>query len=182
MAGWWRWVAASAEMWEPKERAQKTSIQRYSKRAVKGNTQIKPQMNECTEKLTRQATLKHKVWWATKANFINFTTRRSEAVGCSHESRRSSNAQKTARADFWVRQNQMPSERVESSFQPTLTGLSECPIKCPYPHNYRLIGCWNWKATHVWYSSLEKLLEQKKICYQNTWQLTFFQSTEKWFH
>lgn len=47
-----------------------------------------------------QATLKHKVWCATKANFINFTTRRSEAVGGSHESRRSSNAQKTARVDF----------------------------------------------------------------------------------
>ena len=81
-------------------RRQAYQAQRYSKRAVKGNTQIKPQMNECTEKLSRQATLKHKVWCATKANFIKFTTRRSEAVGCSHESRRSSNAQKTARVDF----------------------------------------------------------------------------------
>ncbi len=57
-------------------------------------------MNVHSVKLPRQATLKHKVWLATKANFIKFTTRRSEVVGGSHERRESSNAQKTARVDF----------------------------------------------------------------------------------
>lgn len=42
-------------------------------------------MNEHAEELLRQATLKQKVWLATKTNFIKFTTRRCEAAGRSQE-------------------------------------------------------------------------------------------------
>lgn len=62
---------------------------------IKGNTQIDPKMSKCTESLSRQETLKHKVWLPAKANFIKFTTRRSEATGNSHGGRCSSNAQST---------------------------------------------------------------------------------------
>lgn len=57
-------------------------------------------MNECIELFSREATLKHEVWFASQANFIKFTTRRSEALRRSHERRGSSHALKTARVDF----------------------------------------------------------------------------------
>lgn len=98
-----QWMSGGEQLYEQKCSGLWDTGNRVRQGIIKGNTQIDPKMSKCTESPSTQATLKHKVRLPAKANFIKFTTRRSEATGHSHGRRRSSNAQraKLIFLDMW---------------------------------------------------------------------------------